>query len=46
MKQLNNDVTSIQKVGDRKYFVQYVNWDTGLGESGSKVLDYSNSPCD
>ena len=45
MKQLNNDVISIQKVGKRKYFVQYVNWNTGSGESGSRVLDYSNQPC-
>tara|TARA_B110000858_G_scaffold133927_1_gene152224 strand:- start:260 stop:607 length:348 start_codon:yes stop_codon:yes gene_type:complete len=45
MKKLNNDVISIQKVGKRKYFVQYVNWNTGLGVSGQSVLDYSNLPC-
>ena len=46
MKQFNNDVISIQKIGKRKYLVQYVNWNTGSGESGSRVLDYSNLPCD
>tara|TARA_B110000503_G_scaffold139681_1_gene228647 strand:+ start:1045 stop:1671 length:627 start_codon:yes stop_codon:yes gene_type:complete len=46
MKQMNRDVISIQNAGNRKYFVQYVDWRTGRGNSGSTVLDYSNSPCD
>jgi len=46
MMLMKRDVISIQKTGNRKYFVQYVDWTTGRGNSGSTVLDYSNSPCD
>ena len=45
MKQLNNDVISIQNVGNRKYFVQYINWNSGEGRDGTEVYDYSNKPC-
>lgn len=46
MKQMNRDVISVQNVGNRNYFVQYVDWSSGTGNSGSIVLDYSNAPCD
>ena len=46
MKQMNRDVISVQNAGNRKYFVQYVDWSSGTGNSGSIVLDYSNAPCD
>jgi len=45
MKQMNRDVTSIENLAPRKYFVQYIDWRTGTGESGSEVLDYSMLPC-
>lgn len=46
IKQLKNDVISIQKVFNRIYSVQYLNWKTGLSESGSIEFDYSNSSFD
>ena len=45
MKQLNNDVISIENVGNRKYFVQYINWNSGEGRDGTEIYDYSNKPC-
>ena len=46
MKQMNRDVVSIQRTGNRKYYVSYISWTTGKGRSGDEIIDYSNRRCD
>jgi hypothetical protein len=45
MSQLDRDILELNKVGDRKYYVRYINWSSGSAVNGDEILDYSNSPC-
>lgn len=46
MGQLNRDVVSVEILDVRKYLVTFVDWKTGIANTDSMVLDYSNAPCE